>query len=364
MALAHGAGAASRQEIGWVVVPSVSEELRQSVVRAADHVQRRLGHAFPHYRFRYSVVRRNIADAFVSLGRRNQNLLMRQLDFITHLESNETDPDTLASLFRLDHLATRMRRNAESLLLLAGAEASRRWAAPVAVKDVVRAALSEVEGYERVVLSRVDPATVVGASAAELAHLLAELLDNALAYGSPAGEPVVVRGAAPDHCEDARADYRAGGEPTRRISPAHSVVDHLVKVGRPHVGVLEVPEPVLLVEELEAAGPRQPAAFDPPAGGGIFLVRADEALDHHVLRAAPHGQLGDRRIEEIDAVAQAERGALIEVLGFVALERGAAVAEVHHRDIVGRARHDPDGHACRAARQRDLAGELCRNCLA
>ncbi len=175
-----------------------------------------------------AVLRRNIADAFVSLGRRNQNLLIRQLDFITHLESDETDPDTLASLFRLDHLATRMRRNAESLLLLAGAEPSRRWAAPVAVKDVVRAALSEVEGYERVVLSRVDPATVVGATAAELAHLLAELLDNALAF-SPPDRSVLVQGvAAPDGYVLSIVDAGLGMAPSdleaanRRLSGAES----------------------------------------------------------------------------------------------------------------------------------------------
>ncbi|HMG43627.1 MAG TPA: HAMP domain-containing protein, partial [Acidimicrobiales bacterium] len=78
-----------------------------------------------------AVLRRNIADSFVNLGRRNQNLLGRQLDFITELEHNETDPDTLANLFRLDHLATRMRRNAESLLVLAGIDPPRKWAAPV-----------------------------------------------------------------------------------------------------------------------------------------------------------------------------------------------------------------------------------------
>src|SRR5690606_20181946 len=82
-----------------------------------------------------AVLRRNIADSFVNLGRRNQNLLGRQLDFITELESKETDPDTLANLFRLDHLATRMRRNAESLLVLAGVEPPRKWAAPVRLTE-------------------------------------------------------------------------------------------------------------------------------------------------------------------------------------------------------------------------------------
>ena len=141
------------------------------------------------------MLRRNIADSFVNLGRRNQNLLGRQLDFITELESKEADPDTLASLFRLDHLATRMRRNAESLLVLAGIEPPRQWAAPVRVTDVVRAALGEVENYERVTVRGIDPATVQGSAAADLAHLLAELIENALVF-SPPDQTVEIRGAA------------------------------------------------------------------------------------------------------------------------------------------------------------------------
>ena len=140
-----------------------------------------------------AVLRRNIADSFVNLGRRNQNLLGRQLDFITELETNETSPDTLSNLFRLDHLATRMRRNAESLLVLAGVEPSRKWAAPVRLTDVIRAALGEVEDYQRVTVRGVEPATIVGAAAADLAHLLAELIENALVF-SPPDQIVDIRG--------------------------------------------------------------------------------------------------------------------------------------------------------------------------
>ncbi len=142
-----------------------------------------------------AVLRRNIADSFVNLGRRNQNLLGRQLDFITELESRETDPDTLASLFRLDHLATRMRRNAESLLVLAGIEPPRQWAAPVRLADVIRAALGEVENYQRVTVRGVEPATITGTAAADLAHLLAELVENALVF-SPPDQTVDIRGVA------------------------------------------------------------------------------------------------------------------------------------------------------------------------
>jgi hypothetical protein len=86
----------------------------------------------------------------VNLARRNQSLLDRQIGFLDQLEAAETDPDALENLFKLDHLATRMRRNAESLLVLAGIEAPRRWGKPVALGDVVRAAVGEVEDYSRV----------------------------------------------------------------------------------------------------------------------------------------------------------------------------------------------------------------------
>jgi signal transduction histidine kinase len=140
-----------------------------------------------------AVLRRNIADSFVNLGRRNQNLLRRQLDFITQLETHEADADTLANLFRLDHLATRMRRNAESLLVLAGIAPARQWAVPVRIPEVIRAALGEVEDFQRVAVRGVDPATVLGSAASDVAHLLAELLENALVF-SPPDRPVDVTG--------------------------------------------------------------------------------------------------------------------------------------------------------------------------
>ena len=140
-----------------------------------------------------AVLRRNIADSFVNLGRRTQILIGRQLDFITELERNETDPDVLDDLFTLDHLATRARRNAESLVVLAGLATPRTWSAPIAMADVVRAALSEVEDYQRVEVRAVDGATVPGRTATDLVHLLAELLENGLSF-SPPGRTVEVHG--------------------------------------------------------------------------------------------------------------------------------------------------------------------------
>ncbi|MER5945861.1 nitrate- and nitrite sensing domain-containing protein [Streptomyces sp. NPDC001904] len=132
-----------------------------------------------------AVLRRNATESLVSLGRRNQNLVRRQIGFINKLEHEDADPDTLANLFELDHLATRMRRNAESLLVLAGESSPRTWATPLSVNDVLRASLSEVEEYRRVTLRRVEPAQVSGSVVAELAHLLAELVENALSFSPP-----------------------------------------------------------------------------------------------------------------------------------------------------------------------------------
>jgi signal transduction histidine kinase len=131
------------------------------------------------------LLRKGIGDIFVNLARRNQTLLDRQIEFIDQLESNEEDPDQLDNLFKLDHLATRMRRNAESLLVLAGAEPPRRRGRPVALADVVRVAIGEVEDFARIQLLSLDDATVGGNVAVDLAHLMSELMENATHFSPP-----------------------------------------------------------------------------------------------------------------------------------------------------------------------------------
>ncbi len=137
--------------------------------------------------------RRHVADMFVNLGRRNQQLLQRILGLLTKLENAEEDPDTLRKLFELDNIVTRMRRNAESLLVLAGAQTPRQWTRPVAIEDAVRAAFGEVEGYERIEIAALADARVRGSLVADLAHLLAELLENAVRFSDPS-TPVLVSG--------------------------------------------------------------------------------------------------------------------------------------------------------------------------
>ena len=132
-----------------------------------------------------ALIRRNTTASLANLGRRNQNLVRRQLSLISDFEREELDPSALANMFELDHLATRMRRNAESVLVLVGQNSPRVWSQPLPVADVIRAALSEVEDYRRVVLRRVDPAFVVGSVITDVAHMLAELVENGLQFSSP-----------------------------------------------------------------------------------------------------------------------------------------------------------------------------------
>ncbi|NNN34202.1 histidine kinase, partial [Streptomyces sp. S3(2020)] len=138
-------------------------------------------------------LRRNTTESLANLGRRSQNLVRRQLSLITRLERKELDPDALAELFELDHLATRMRRNAESLLVLAGQNPPRPTAASAGGLEVVQSAVAEVEQYRRVMIATVEPVRVRGHAVADVAHLLAELIENGLTF-SPPTEPVEVHG--------------------------------------------------------------------------------------------------------------------------------------------------------------------------
>jgi signal transduction histidine kinase len=140
-----------------------------------------------------AALRGNVNAMFVNLSRRSQSLVERQIRLIDDLEQGEQDSDRLSSLFQMDHLATRMRRNSENLLVLAGHDASRRWNQPVALVDVLRAAVSEIEAYERVTLNVQPGIAVRGHAVNDVVHLLAELAENATSFSS-ADTPVVVAG--------------------------------------------------------------------------------------------------------------------------------------------------------------------------
>ena len=122
---------------------------------------------------------------FVNLSRRSQALVERQLRLIEQLENSEEDPEALSNLFQLDHLATRMRRNSENLLVLSGTDLSRRGSRPVPLVDVLRAAASEVEQYQRIDLAPPPSAQLLGRTASDVVHLVAELLENATTFSAP-----------------------------------------------------------------------------------------------------------------------------------------------------------------------------------
>ncbi|MEK8142265.1 hypothetical protein NKH18_06505 [Streptomyces sp. M10(2022)] len=127
-------------------------------------------------------MRRGVSEVFVNLARRNQVLLHRQLTLLDTMERRTENSDELADLFRLDHLTTRMRRHAEGLVILSGAAPSRQWRKPIQLMDVVRAAVAEVEDYERIEVRRLPRIGVGGPAVADLTHLIAELLENATVF--------------------------------------------------------------------------------------------------------------------------------------------------------------------------------------
>ncbi|MGN9782197.1 nitrate- and nitrite sensing domain-containing protein [Nonomuraea sp. ZG12] len=173
-------GVASNDEIGEVA--RAFDEVHREAVRLAGEESR---------------LRANVNAMFVNLSRRSQTLVERQITLIDGLEQGEQDEHRLANLFKLDHLATRMRRNSENLLVLAGQDPPRRWSQPVKLIDVARASLSEVENYERVLLQVPDGVSVAGQAVNDFIHLLAELVENALSF-SPRETRVTMSGSRID----------------------------------------------------------------------------------------------------------------------------------------------------------------------
>ncbi|WP_344949355.1 sensor histidine kinase [Sphaerisporangium flaviroseum] len=169
-------GVGSTDEVGEVA-RAFDEVHREAIRLASDEAQ----------------LRSNVSAMFVNLSRRTQTLVERQITLIDGLEQGEQDDGRLGDLFRLDHLATRMRRNSENLLVLAGQEPARRWSQPVPLLDVTRASLSEVENYERVAMQVPSGVSIVGQAVNDVIHLLAELVENAISF-SPRETRVTVSG--------------------------------------------------------------------------------------------------------------------------------------------------------------------------
>jgi signal transduction histidine kinase len=184
-------GPGGRQPSGTDAATLAAEATTAEIAQAAAAIAS-LRHRAAAATASESGLRDGLRQVFVSLAKRNQSLLQRQLRLIDTLEQKAADPAALADLFALDHLTTRMRRHAESLAILSGAAPGRSWREPVPVIDVIRAAIAEVEDYQRVSVLTAAEDAVVGPAVADMIHLLAELIENATLY-SPSGTQVEIR---------------------------------------------------------------------------------------------------------------------------------------------------------------------------
>ncbi|GGS27340.1 sensor histidine kinase [Streptomyces griseoviridis] len=262
-------------------------------------------------------VRQSVGATYVNLALRTLALVERQLGVIESLEEREQDPDRLATLFKLDHFATVMRRHSENLLVLAGTEHGRHSAGPVPLVDVVRAAVSEIERYERVRIAALPPhAHVVGFAADDLSHLLAELLENATSF-SPPELPVEISGwlletgevmlsvqdegigmeeerlrrlnarltdfdpDAPYEQEEGEDGLGLGLYVVARLAHRHGVRVRLREQKQGGVAaVVVLPETVLAPATPAAVAPSAPAAGTP---SGVSLPGADAEVNSNVL---------------------------------------------------------------------------------
>jgi signal transduction histidine kinase len=274
-----------------------------------------------------AALRGNVNAMFVNLSRRSQSLVERQIRVITTLEQSEQDPERLSSLFQVDHLATRMRRNSENLLVLAGHEFSKRLGQPVTLVNVVRAAVSEIERYERVVVNVQSGVGIRREAVRDAVHLIAELVENATAF-SAADTPVTIEtsllnrggvlieitdqglGLRPDALES--LNWRLDNPPTvdvevsRRMGlfvVAQLAARHGIRVRlRPAVpsglsALVWLPNDVItLVGEESGSGPLRSASGDRTTGRGAPARETDQdagtGRDRIVTAAA--SRIGDR----------------------------------------------------------------------
>ncbi len=342
------------------------EELRGELAEATAHMER---------------MRHSIGGTFVNLALRTLGLVERQLGVIEGLEEREDDPDRLATLFKLDHFATVMRRHSENLLVLAGTEHGRHTAGPVPLVDVVRAAVSEIERYERVRIAALPPhAHIAGFAADDLSHLLAELMENATAF-SPPDMPVEVSawlmengevmlsvqdegiGMAEERLErlntrlsefDPEAAYDAESEEglglglyvVARLAHRHGVRVQLRKQKQGGIAaVVVLPDPLL--------APATPAAVPasvPGVAHTVSLPGADAEANSNVLRGRDKSgdPLVDLAERSIEARAAAEAATPETPTAPEAEVPGAAHATAHPGTPVAAAEPTP-GDAARVA---------------
>jgi signal transduction histidine kinase len=251
-------------------------------------------------------VRRGINEVFLNIARRSQTLLHRQLALLDRMERRETKPDELEDLYRVDHLATRMRRHAEDLVILAGAAPGRGWRNPVPIIDVVRGAISEVEEYKRVDIRSIDASAVLGRAVGDVIHLLAELLENAASFSPPTTRVVVGGQVLPNGYAIEIEDRGLGMSP----------------------------------EAIEEANRKlvEPPDFDPANSARLGLFVVAQLANRHGIRIS----LRSSAFGGVSAIVLIPGDLITAVSDPAALPSGAAVAG--HRATPLRHRAGPSGH--------------------
>ncbi len=266
-----------------------------------------------------------ISGVYVSLAHRSQLLVHRQLALLDTMERRTEDPAELEDLFRLDHLTTRMRRHAESLIILSGAAPGRGWRHPVPLLDVVRAAVAEVEDFARVEVSAVAEVRLAGGAVADLTHLLAELVENAVTFSPPHtkvqvhAERVGTGLALEIHDRGLGMSTEALDEANRRIADA----DEIDLLDTERLGLFVVNR---LAHRQQARVTLQPSAY-----GGVTAV---VLLPDDVLAEAAPDDGGAP--EEMTSLYHRRRPARARALG-AAISRPAALPAAPEPPVAGTA---------------------------
>jgi signal transduction histidine kinase len=258
-------------------------------------------------------VRRGINEVFLNIARRSQTLLHRQLALLDRMERRETKPEELEDLYRVDHLATRMRRHAEDLVILAGAAPGRGWRNPVPIIDVVRGAISEVEDYKRVDVRGMEPSAVLGRAVGDVIHLLAELLENAASFSPPHTRVNVTGQVLPNGYAIEIEDRGLGMSP----------------------------------EAIEAANRRlaEPPDFDPASSSRLGLFVIAQLAHRHGIRIS----LRPSAFGGVTAIALLPGELITSGPGPMALPAGPSPADqAWDRPLVGTGTDDPSRHSLAA----------------
>ncbi|MBB2503888.1 sensor histidine kinase [Amycolatopsis echigonensis] len=203
-------------------VPIFTREEVGQVARAFDAVH---GEAV-RLAAEQAMLRENVNAMFVNLSQRSQDLVERQLSVLDRMEAGEQDPETLGGLFELDHLATRMRRNSENLLVLSGTDLAREDTGPVVADEIIGAALSEVEDYQRIEIGPAPALAVRGDAVNDLVHVVSELLENATRYSGPQTAVTVDSARTPEGAWRIEITDRGAGMPQAEIDRTNARLAH------------------------------------------------------------------------------------------------------------------------------------------